>query len=297
MKFGTGMILAAAAVLCTGCQAERTGENNTAAETEMKTEVEETQRKEKEASVSIIGGEDGPTSIFVAGKVTDMEEISDYPSFGKQAEELLIDPDGTGRVYLDTVQSDGVLIEEEGNWTPRTDDRGVAVIHGLWGTALLRRQEENHLWSVEAAADMKTLNQSYMKEEHSTEIFPSNGVVFIYQLENGNITEEYQLMMETGQLFGRKAAAEDAGEEIAMFELLREIKKREDRRRPDETTEPEVLLEKLKQENITKIWDQTVAADGVEVFLCSCADRLADLRLVWKDPETGELQAERIVWE
>ena len=204
MKFRTGMILAAVAVMCTGCQAERTGGNNTAAETEIKKEAEETQEQEDVHSVSIIGGEDGPTSIFVAGKVTGMEEISDYPSFGKQAEELLIDPDGTGRVYLDTVQSDGVLIEEEGNWTPRTDDRGVAVIHGLWGTALLRRQEEEHLWSVEAAADMKKLNQSYMEEEHSTEIFPSNGMVFIYQLENGNIAEEYQIMMETGQLFGQK---------------------------------------------------------------------------------------------
>jgi len=40
-----------------------------------------------------------------------------------------------------------------------------------------------------------------------------------------------------------------------------------------------------------------VAADGVEVFLCSCGDRLTDLRLVWKDPETGELQAERIEWK
>lgn len=296
MKFRTGMILAAAAVICTGCRAERTGGNNTAAETEIKKEAEETQGQEDVHSVSIIGGEDGPTSIFVAGKVTGIEEISDYPSFGKQAEELLIDPDGTGRVYLDTVQSDGVLIEEEGNWTPRTDDRGVAVIHGLWGTALLRRQEEEHLWSVEAAADMKKLNQSYM-EENSTEIFPSNGMVFIYQLENGNIAEEYQIMMETGQLFGRKAEIEDAGEEIAMFEMLREVKKQEDRRKPDETTEPEVLLENLKQENITKIWDQTVAADGVEVFLCSCGDRLTDLRLVWKDPETGELQAERIEWK
>lgn len=297
MKFRTGMILAAAAVMCTGCQAERTGGNNTAAETEIKKEAEETQGQEDVHSFSIIGGEDGPTSIFVAGKVTGIEEISDYPSFGKQAEELLIDPDGTGRVYLDTVQSDGVLMEEEGNWTPRTDDRGMAVIHGLWGTALLRRQEEEHLWSVEAAADMKKLNQSYMEEEHSTEIFPSNGMVFIYQLENGNIAEEYQIMMETGQLFGQKTEAEDAGEEIAMFEMLREVKKQEDRRKPDETTEPEVLLENLKQENITKIWDQTVAADGVEVFLCSCGDRLTDLRLVWKDPETGELQAEKIAWE
>lgn len=182
MKFRTGMILAAAAVICTGCQAERTGGNNTAAE--IKKEAEETQGQEDMNSVSIIGGEDGPTSIFVAEKVTGIEEISDYPSFGKQAEELLIDPDGTGRVYLDTVQSDGVLIEEEGNWTPRTDDRGVAVIHGLWGTALLRRQEEEHLWSVEAAADMKKLNQSYM-EENSTEIFPSNGMVFIYSWKMG----------------------------------------------------------------------------------------------------------------
>lgn len=297
MKFRTGMILAAAAVMCTGCQAERTDRNNTAAETEIKKEAEETPGQEDMHSVSVIGGKDGPTSIFLAAKVTGMEEISEYPSFGKQAGELLIDPDGTGRVYLDTVQSDGVLIEEEGNWTPRTDDRGVAVIHGLWGTALLRHQEEEHLWSVEAAADMKALNPSYMKEEDSTEIFPNNGVVFIYQLENGNIAEEYQIMMETGQMLCRKAAAEDAGEEIAMFEMLREIKKQEDRRKPNETTEPEVLLENLKQENITKIWDQTVAADGVEVFLCSCGDRLTDLRLVWKNPETGELQAEKIAWE
>lgn len=299
-KLWTGWILAAAAVLCAGCQAGGTDKSKSAEQTRLRTE-EETEPKEPVQeedvhSVSVIGGADGPTSIFLAGKMTGMEEISDYPSFGQQAGELLIDPDGTGRVYLDTVQSDGVLAEEEGKWTPRTDDKGVAVIHGLWGTALLRRQEEEQLWSAEAAVDMKVLNRSYM-EEHSTEIFPSNGVVFIYQLENGNIVEEYQIMMETGQLFCRKTAEEDAGEEIAMFELLREIKTQEDRRKPSETIEPEILLEKLKQENITKIWDQTVTENGVEIFLCSCGDRLTDLRLVWADSETGKLQVETVEWK
>lgn len=290
-----GMI--AAAALCTGCQAEQADETRTAAETQMRTEETAQEQEEDAHAVSIIGGADGPASVFVAGKMTDAEEISDCPSFSGQAEELLIDPDKTGRVYLDSVHSYLQLTDENGEQLTDPEERTAAVIHGLWGTAVLARQEGESVWRAGSAADMKAVEDSYMKDEPSTEVFANNGTVFVYQMENGNIEKEYHIVMETGQLFARDVSEEDAGEELAFYEMLREIRDEEENREPAAEADQEERLNRLKEEQeITNIWDRTVTADGTEVFLCSRGEKLKDLCLAWEDPESGTWKAETIVW-
>lgn len=290
-----GMI--AAAALCTGCQAEQADETRTPAETQMRTEETAQEQEEDAHAVSIIGGADGPASVFVAGKMTDAEEISDCPSFSGQAEELLIDPDKTGRVYLDSVHSYLQLTDENGEQLTDPEERTAAVIHGLWGTAVLARQEGESVWRAGSAADMKAVEDSYMKDEPSTEVFANNGTVFVYQMENGNIEKEYHIVMETGQLFARDVSEEDAGEELAFYEMLREIRDEEENRKPAAEADQEERLNRLKEEQeITNIWDRTVTADGTEVFLCSRGEKLKDLCLAWEDPESGTWKAETIVW-
>lgn len=292
-----GVIFAAAAALCMGCQAEKADETRTSEETEMRTEETAREQEEDVHAVSVIGGADGPTSVFVAGKMTDGEEISGCPSFSNQAEELQIDLDGTGRVYLDSVHSYLQLADENGEQLAEPKERTAAVIHGLWGTAVLIRQEGEAVWYAWTAADMKAVEASYMKDEQSTEVFANNGTVFLYQMENGNIEKEYHIVMETGQLFVRDVPEEDAGEEAAFYELLREIRGEEENRKPAAEAEQEELLKGLEEEQkITDIWDRTVTSDGAEVFLCSFGEKLKDLCLVLKDPESGAWKAETIVW-
>lgn len=292
-----GVILAAAAVLCTGCQAEKADETKTSAETEMRAETAVQGQEDNAHAVSVIGGADGPTSIFVAGKMTDAEEISDYPSFQDKAEEILIDPDGTGRVYLDSVQNYLQLTDENGEQLTEPKERTAAVIHGLWGTAVLARQEEEPVWRAGTAADMAAVEDAYMKDGQSTEVFANNGTVFMYQAENGNIEKEYHIVMETGQLFVRNVPEEDAGETVAFYEMLREIRDEEENRKPAAEAGQEDLLKQLEEEQkITDVWDRTVTADGAEVFLCSRGEKLKDLCLVWRDPESRAWKTEAVVW-
>ena len=185
-KVWVGMVgMLAASALCTGCQAEQADETRTAAETQMRTEETAQGQEEDMHAVSIIGGADGPASVFVAGKMTDAEEISGCPSFSGQAQELLIDPDKTGRVYLDSVHSYLQLTDENGEQLTNPEERTAAVIHGLWGTAVLARQEGESVWRTGTAADMKAVEDSYMKDEQSTEVFANNGTVFVYRWRTG----------------------------------------------------------------------------------------------------------------
>ncbi len=297
-KVWVGMVgMLAASALCTGCQAEQADETRTAAETQMRTEETAQGQEEDMHAVSIIGGADGPASVFVAGKMTDAEEISGCPSFSGQAQELLIDPDKTGRVYLDSVHSYLQLTDENGEQLTNPEERTAAVIHGLWGTAVLARQEGESVWRTGTAADMKAVEDSYMKDEQSTEVFANNGTVFVYQMENGNIEKEYHIVMETGQLFARDVSEEDAGEKLAFYEMLREIRDEEENRKPAAEADREERLNRLKEEQeITNVWDRTVTADGAEVFLCSRGKKLKDLCLAWEDPESGTWKVETIVW-
>ena len=95
---------------------------------------------------------------------------------------------------------------------------------------------------------MKAVEDSYMKDEQSTEVFANNGTVFVYQMENGNIEKEYHIVMETGQLFARDVSEEDAGEKLAFYEMLREIRDEEENRKPAAEADREERLNRLKEE-------------------------------------------------
>ncbi len=145
MRKSLKALAAAAAVFLTACgsstggAAAPPGTASVQAETREQEQTKQEQTKQEQGEVTgsseeegaeIIGGADGPTAIFIALEADSAQEIENYPSLREMAGDTQIDPDGEGKVFLDSVRSDGVyVLEEGGEWSPRTDQMGTAVIH------------------------------------------------------------------------------------------------------------------------------------------------------------------------
>lgn len=169
MRKSLKALAAAAAVFLTACgsstggAAAPPGTASVQAETREQEQTKQEQTKQEQGEVTgsseeegaeIIGGADGPTAIFIALEADSAQEIENYPSLREMAGDTQIDPDGEGKVFLDSVRSDGVyVLEESGEWSPRTDQMGTAVIHGPFGVILLRHREDGS-WLAERSVDM-----------------------------------------------------------------------------------------------------------------------------------------------
>ena len=205
-----------------------------------------------------------------------------------------IDPDGEGKVFLDSVRSDGVyVLEESGEWSPRTDQMGTAVIHGPFGVILLRHREDGS-WLAERSVDMAEMESSYMESGDNTEVLPAGGAVFISVRERGSITAMYELVMENGQLFQFDVSAIGRDEAESLLLAIRQANEKSGITSAEKGkgSEPEP-----EGKTAMKIYDSAMTADGTEVILCADGPALTDFCLMWKDRETGGYVTEPVVWE
>ena len=237
MRKSLKALAAAAAVFLTACgsstggAAAPPGTASVQAETREQEQTKQEQTKQEQGEVTgsseeegteIIGGADGPTAIFIALEADSAQEIENYPSLREMAGDTQIDPDGEGKVFLDSVRSDGVyVLEEGGEWSPRTDQMGPAVIHGPFGAILLRHREDGS-WLAEHSVDMAEMESSYMESGDNTEVLPAGGAVFISVRERGSITAMYELVMENGQLFQLDVSAIGRDEAESLLLAIRQ---------------------------------------------------------------------------
>lgn len=325
----------AGSLLCTACgdTPQAVQRRDTETETEMGTALERENGTEKEKTAGagnggteegggentqdgirtdVIGGADGPTAIFIARKQDGEEETQEYASLNQSAGEIKIDPEQTEKVYLDAVLDSG-------------DGELEAVIHGPFGAAFLQREEASSpFWRAVVSADMKAVCASYMEGTDSTEVLAGGRSIFIFQKEDGQITNEYELQADNRSLY-RDEPEEGGAEQAEWFaSTLREInrlsgqsarKESEERaenlpeggekqrgqsekqpENPAEVRFPEIKADRGKA---LKVYDCFTKTDGTKVYLCSDGDTLADLYLVLEpeDGEAAEQKAERIVWE
>ena len=127
-------------------------------------------------SVSVIGGADGPTSVFVAGKLDGEEEEIPYSPAASQEEpeELITD-------YSD-------------------EEAGLRVCHGLPGIFIYEREGEN--WQLAHSIDMKAVDSSYMEEGKDTQvIFAGSGVVVGSQGSEGEGENSYFYDLDSKKLY------------------------------------------------------------------------------------------------
>lgn len=149
--------LLTAAVLLAGCA--------------MSVDPESLSEMEPEASgdrsISIIGGADGPTSVFLAGKISPDEERISYSPVNMESLSNEVLDKGENTVYLDYV----------------SQVQGEMVFHGPWGIFVY--EKNNGKWQVSHSIDMKKVDDSYMAEGKNTKVVPSPQGMFI-----GNYTSE-----------------------------------------------------------------------------------------------------------
>ncbi|MFR6281202.1 MAG: hypothetical protein ACLUKK_08465 [Lacrimispora saccharolytica] len=309
MRKSLKALAAAAAVFLTACgsstggAAAPPGTASVQAETREQEQTKQEQTKQEQGEVTgsseeegaeIIGGADGPTAIFIAPEADSAQEIENYPSLREMAGDTQIDPDGEGKVFLDSVRSDGVyVLEEGGEWSPRTDQMGTAVIHGPFGVILLRHREDGS-WLAERSVDMAEMESSYMESGDNTEVLPAGGAVFISVRERGSITAMYELVMENGQLFQFDVSAIGRDEAESLLLAIRQVNEKSGIKFAEKGkgSEPEP-----EGKTAMKIYDSAMTADGTEVFLCADGPALTDFCLMWKDRETGGYVTEPVVWE
>ncbi|RGY99281.1 M56 family metallopeptidase [Clostridium sp. AM58-1XD] len=138
--------------------------------------------------VSIIGGADGPTSIFIAGKFDPDERTVDCPPVNLEelANETL-DPDRKN-LHLD--------------YASRV--QGMLVFHGPWG--ILVYENKQGKWTMTHSIDMEKVDDSYMAEGKDTRVLASSGGILIgNKIDGGWEGEPYYYDFETGELLRDEA--------------------------------------------------------------------------------------------
>ena len=145
------------------------------------------------AAVSIIGGADGPTSVFVAGKMTEDEgEIS-----------ISYEPAS----WAGTEAAEGIVLDAADPALP--EEGSVAVLHGPRGVFVFCGTGEELLQA--ASVDMAGVDEQYRAmyeggQEYGGPVFAARGgggnAVVMGFMENGKWLEDhmYLLLLETGEL-------------------------------------------------------------------------------------------------
>lgn len=133
-----------------------------AEETEEETEAEDAETEETDsASIAIIGGADGPTSIFIAGKIGDEEGSGAERAAPVDLETRKKEPWGVAE--LDWVRADRISL------------------HGNFGYLSFSLQEENGVWKAEPAAafSMEEVGTFITQGAHYTEFLGSEDSVLV----------------------------------------------------------------------------------------------------------------------
>ncbi len=145
------------------------------------------------SAVSIIGGADGPTSVFVAGKMTEDEgEIS-----------ISYEPAS----WAGTEAAEGIVLDAADPALP--EEGSVAVLHGPRGVFVFCGTGEELLQA--ASVDMAGVDEQYRAmyeggQEYGGPVFAARGgggnAVVMGFMENGKWLEDhmYLLLLETGEL-------------------------------------------------------------------------------------------------
>ena len=145
------------------------------------------------SAVSIIGGTDGPTSVFVAGKMTEDEgEIS-----------ISYEPAS----WAGTEAAEGIVLDAANPALP--EEGSVAVLHGPRGVFVFCGTGEELLQA--ASVDMAGVDEQYRAmyeggQEYGGPVFAARGgggnAVVMGFMENGKWLEDhmYLLLLETGEL-------------------------------------------------------------------------------------------------
>ena len=145
------------------------------------------------SAVSIIGGADGPTSVFVAGKMTEDEgEIS-----------ISYEPAS----WAGTEAAEGIVLDAADPALP--EEGSVAVLHGPRGVFVFCGTGEELLQA--ASVDMAGVDEQYRAmyeggQEYDGPVFAARGgggnAVVMGFMENGKWLEDhmYLLLLETGEL-------------------------------------------------------------------------------------------------
>lgn len=133
------------------------------------------------SSISIIGGADGPTSIFVAGKTTgDVKSVEVVPVLPEDVPDRLplaqIDGD---RENGDGANGNGINLDFAG------DDR--IVIHGDFGICVY--EKKNKTWDMTGSVNMGSMDERYRDASYVVKVF-NMGEQLVIGFKADNVYEE-----------------------------------------------------------------------------------------------------------
>ncbi|MEY8337768.1 M56 family metallopeptidase [Lachnospiraceae bacterium 62-35] len=144
---------------------------------------------EEGTSIAIIGGADGPTSVFLAGKISeDKEEISFQPVEMESLLNARMDRERK-TIHLDYASK----------------VQGQLIFHGPWGIFVYEKKDGQ--WSMSHSIDMKKVDETYMAEGKDTCVVPAGQGIFIGNKTSEGWEECYYYDFSSRKLFADKELA------------------------------------------------------------------------------------------
>lgn len=148
------------------------------------TNPEGTAAEENSQAISIIGGADGPTSVFLAGKISDDDQSVEYSP---------VDRADLANVTMNQTERDVSL-----DYVSQV--QGQMVFHGPWGIFVYKKQ--NGKWQEAHSIDMKKVDSDYMGDGKSTRVIAGSTGIFIgNKTDTGWEGEPYYYDYDTKQLW------------------------------------------------------------------------------------------------